>query len=195
MKGLKEKLAHYNIILASKSPRRQELLKGLEVDFEIKTKEIEEIFSDSLYKEEIPLFLSNLKAKAFKEELKDNDLVITSDTIVWCNNKQYGKPQDDFEATEMLNELSNKSHEVITAVTLMTKEKIVSFYDITKVYFKRLSNQEISHYVNIYKPFDKAGSYGIQEWIGFAGIEKIEGDYFNVVGLPLHKLYLELNKF
>lgn len=192
---LKEKLAKYNIILASKSPRRQELLKGLELDFEIKTKEIEEIFPDSLYKEEIPLFLSNLKAKAFKNDLTDNDLVITSDTIVWCNNKQFGKPIDTNDAVSMLNELSNKSHEVITAVTLMTKEKTVSFFDITKVFFKRLSNEEINHYVNTYKPFDKAGSYGIQEWIGFAGIEKIEGDYFNVVGLPLHQLYLELNKF
>jgi septum formation protein len=122
-------------------------------------------------------------------------LVITSDTIVWCNNKQYGKPNGSVEAVEMINELSDKSHEVITSVTLMSKEKTVSFYDITKVFFKQLSNEEINHYVNTYKPFDKAGSYGIQEWIGFAGIEKIEGDYFNVVGLPLHKLYIELNKF
>lgn len=192
---LKEKLSQYNIILASKSPRRQELLKGLELDFEIKTKEIEEIFPDGLYKEEIPLYLSNLKANAFKDDLKDKDLVITSDTIVWCNNKQFGKPTDKLDATNMLTELSNKPHEVITAVTLMTKEKKISFFDTTKVFFKRLSNQEINHYVNTYQPFDKAGSYGIQEWIGFAGIEKIEGDYFNVVGLPLHKLYIELNRF
>lgn len=190
-----DKLKAYNLILASKSPRRQELLKGLGFTFEIKTKEIEEVFPPSLYKEEIPLFLSNLKAKAFEGELEENDLVLTSDTIVWNENKQLGKPKDRSEAIEMLQSLSGKSHEVITAVTLMSKAKVHSFCEVTKVFFKELTLEEIEYYVDNYKPFDKAGSYGIQEWIGFVGIPKIEGDYFNVVGLPLNRLNEELKKF
>ncbi|MGB1041182.1 MAG: Maf family nucleotide pyrophosphatase [Flavobacteriales bacterium] len=185
----------YNLILASKSPRRQELLKGLELNFEIRTKEIEENFPPALFREEIPLYLSNLKAKAFEKELNEKDLVITSDTIVWNENKQLGKPKDRREAIEMLQSLSGKQHEVITAVTLMTQSKSHSFYEVTKVFFKKLSMNEIEHYVDAYQPFDKAGSYGIQEWIGFVGIPKIEGDYFNVVGLPLNRLDLELGKF
>ena len=185
----------YNLILASKSPRRQELLKGLELNFEIRTKEIEENFPPALFREEIPLYLSNLKAKAFEKELNEKDLVITSDTIVWNENKQLGKPKDRREAIEMLQSLSGKQHEVITAVTLMTQSKSHSFYEVTKVFFKKLSLDEIEHYVDTYQPFDKAGSYGIQEWIGFVGIPKIEGDYFNVVGLPLNRLNLELEKF
>jgi len=192
---LSKKLSKYNIILASKSPRRQELLKSLNLDFEIKTKEVEENFPPALFREEIPVFLSNLKAKAFENEINANDLIITSDTIVWHENEQLGKPKDANEAQEMLQSLAGKQHEVITAVTLFTKDKKTTFYDVTKVYFKEISNEEIDYYIQNYKPYDKAGSYGIQEWIGFAGIEKIEGDYFNVVGLPMHKLYLELNKF
>jgi septum formation protein len=190
-----DKLKNYNLILASKSPRRQELLKGLGLTFEIKTKEIEEVFPPALFKEEIPVYLSNLKAKAFENELKENDLVITSDTIVWNENKQLGKPKDRSEAIEMLKNLSGKSHEVITAVTLMSKVKTHSFYETTKVFFKELLQEEIEYYVDNYQPYDKAGSYGIQEWIGFVGIPKIEGDYFNVVGLPLNRLNLELGKF
>ena len=190
-----DKLKGYNLILASKSPRRQELLKGLGLTFEIKTKEIEEVFPPALYKEEIPVYLSNLKAKAFENDLNSTDLVITSDTIVWNENKQLGKPKDRGEAIEMLQSLSGKTHEVITAVTLMTKEKTHSFYEITTVFFKELSHEEIEYYIDNFKPFDKAGSYGIQEWIGFVGIPKIEGDYFNVVGLPLNRLSLELGKF
>lgn len=185
----------YKVILASKSPRRQELLKGLGMDFEIRTKEIEEVFPPALFKEEIPLYLSNLKAKAFEKELKEDELVITSDTIVWNENKQLGKPKDRAEAIKMLQNLSGKQHEVITAVTLMTKTKTHSFCEITKVFFKELSLDEIAYYIDNYKPYDKAGSYGIQEWIGFVGIEKIEGDYFNVVGLPLFRLNKELKQF
>ena len=170
----------YNVILASKSPRRRELLKGLELNFEIRTKEIEENYPPALFREEIPLYLSNLKANAFREEIEESDLVITSDTIVWNANKQLGKPKNKSEAFEMLKNLSGKQHEVITAVTLMTKEKTHSFYEVTKVFFKELSSEEIEHYIDVYQPFDKAGSYGIQEWIGFIGIPKIEGDYFNV---------------
>lgn len=185
----------YQLILASKSPSRQELLKGLGFEFEIKTKEIEELFPPALFKEEIPVYLSNLKANAFKEELKENELVITSDTIVWNENKQLGKPKSRAEAIEMLQSLSGKQHEVITAVTLMTTEKTHSFYEITKVFFKELTKEEIDYYIDNYQPFDKAGSYGIQEWIGFVGIPKIEGDYFNVVGLPLNRLNEELKVF
>lgn len=190
-----EKLQQFHFILASKSPRRQELLKGLGLEFEIRTKEIEEVFPPALFKEEIPIYLSNLKAKAFESELKQNDLIITSDTIVWNENKQLGKPKDRAEAIEMLQSLSGKQHEVITAVTLMNNEKTHSFCEITKVFFKELTLEEIEYYIDNYQPYDKAGSYGIQEWIGFIGIPKIEGDYFNVVGLPLNRLNFELGKF
>ena len=186
---------NYKIILASKSPRRQKLLSELGYDFEIKTKEIEEVFPPALYREEIPLYLSNLKAKVFEKELNENELFITSDTIVWNENKQLGKPKSRAEAIGMLENLSAKKHEVITAVTLMTKEKTHSFYEVTSVFFKQLSTDEIEYYVDTYQPFDKAGSYGIQEWIGFVGIPKIEGDYFNVVGLPLFRLNEELKRF
>ena len=183
------------IILGSKSPRRRELLKGLGVEFDTRTKEVEEIFPPALYKEEIPVYLSQLKAKAFKEELQKDELIITSDTIVWNENKQLGKPKDRAEAIEMLQCLSGKNHEVITAVTLLTIEKTHSFYETTKVFFKELTLAEIEYYVDNYQPYDKAGSYGIQEWIGFIGIPKIEGDYFNVVGLPLFRLNKELEQF
>ena len=185
----------YQLILASKSPRWQELLQGLGFEFEIKTKEIEEVFPPALFKEEIPVYLSNLKAKAFKDYIKEDELVITSDTIVWNENKQLGKPKSRAEAIEMLQSLSGKQHEVITAVTLMTTIKTHSFYEITKVFFKELTLDEIEYYIDNYQPFDKAGSYGIQEWIGFVGIPKIEGDYFNVVGLPLNRLNEELKRF
>jgi septum formation protein len=185
----------YQLILASKSPRRKELLAGLGLEFEIRTKEIEEVFPPALFKEEIPLYLSNLKAKAFLDGLKEDELVITSDTIVWNENKQLGKPKSREEAIRMLHSLSGKEHEVITAVTLMSKEKTHSFYETTRVFFSTLSQEDIEFYVDEFSPYDKAGSYGIQEWIGFVGISKIEGDYFNVVGLPLFKLNKELKMF
>jgi len=185
----------YQLILASKSPRRKELLAGLGLEFEIRTKEIEEVFPLALFKEEIPLYLSNLKAKAFLDGLKEDELVITSDTIVWNENKQLGKPKSREEAIRMLHSLSGKEHEVITAVTLMSKEKTHSFYETTRVFFSTLSQEDIEFYVDEFSPYDKAGAYGIQEWIGFVGISKIEGDYFNVVGLPLFKLNKELKMF
>jgi len=185
----------YQLILASKSPRRKELLAGLGLEFEIRTKEIEEVFPLALFKEEIPLYLSNLKAKAFLDGLKEDELVITSDTIVWNENEQLGKPKSREEAIRMLHSLSGKEHEVITAVTLMSKEKTHSFYETTRVFFSTLSQEDIEFYVDEFSPYDKAGAYGIQEWIGFVGISKIEGDYFNVVGLPLFKLNKELKMF
>ncbi|NQX97323.1 MAG: septum formation protein Maf [Flavobacteriales bacterium] len=185
----------WNIILASKSPRRQNLLKELGFDFEIKTKEIEEIYPPELKKEKVAVFLSELKASAFVEEIKENDLVITSDTIVCLQDEIIGKPTGREDAIKMLEKLSGNKHEVITAVTLLSKEKTHTFYEVTEVYFKPLTLDEIEYYIDKYKPFDKAGSYGIQEWIGYIGIEKINGSYFNVMGLPVKRVYDELLKF
>jgi septum formation protein len=185
----------WNIILASKSPRRQNLLKELGFDFEIITKEVEEIYPPELKKEQVAVFLSELKASAFEENLKDNDLVITSDTIVCLKDEVIGKPIYRKDAINMLGKLSGNRHEVITAVTLLAKEKRHTFYDTTEVYFKTLTTAEIEYYIDNYQPFDKAGSYGVQEWIGYVAIEKINGSYYNVMGLPVKKLYEELIKF
>ncbi len=191
---LKDKLKNKNIILASKSPRRQELLKKLGLEFEIKTKEVEENYSSELKKEEITNFLALKKAEPFKDYIEENDILITSDTIVWHKNKALEKPKNKNEAILMLNSISNSCHEVITSICLMTKtsEKIIN--DVTKVHFKKLNQEEINFYIDNYNPYDKAGSYGIQEWIGFIGIDKIEGSFFNVMGMPLHKLYKEILK-
>ncbi|MDB4533736.1 Maf family nucleotide pyrophosphatase [Vicingaceae bacterium] len=189
-----EKLS-WNIILASKSPRRQNLLKELGFEFEIKTKEIEEIYPPELEREDVAVFLSKLKASAFISDLKENDLVLTSDTIVCLNDEIIGKPTDRSDSIKMLGKLSGNKHEVITAVTLTSVDKQHTFYDVTEVYFKELSSEEIEYYVDNYKPFDKAGSYGIQEWIGYVGIEKINGSYFNVMGLPVKRVYDEILKF
>ena len=188
---LKQKLNNYNVILASGSPRRQQFFRDLDIDFSIQLKEIEEIYPENLKGVAITDYLSNLKSEAFST-LNDNDLLITSDTIVWLEGKALGKPKDAKDAFTMLRALSGKKHEVITSVCLKTTsfQKIIN--DVTSVTFKQLSDDEIHYYINNYKPFDKAGAYGIQEWIGFIGIEKIEGSYFNVVGLPVHKLYKEL---
>ena len=188
---LKQKLNNYNVILASGSPRRQQFFRDLDIDFSIQLKEIEEIYPENLKGVAITDYLSNLKSEAFSS-LNDNDLLITSDTIVWLEGKALGKPKDAKDAFTMLKAMSGKKHEVITSVCLKTTsfQKIIN--DITSVTFKELSDDEIHYYINNYKPFDKAGAYGIQEWIGFIGIDKIEGSYFNVVGLPVHKLYKEL---
>lgn len=188
---LKQKLNNYNVILASGSPRRQQFFRDLDIDFSIQLKEIEEIYPENLKGVAITDYLSNLKSDAFST-LNDNDLLITSDTIVWLEGKALGKPKDSKDAFKMLRAVSGKKHEVITSVCLKSNsfQKIIN--DITIVTFKELSDDEIHYYINKYKPFDKAGAYGIQEWIGFIGIDKIEGSYFNVVGLPVHKLYKEL---
>lgn len=184
-----------DIVLASKSPRRQQLLKDLGLNFSVVLKEVDEVYPSNLKKQEVALYLSKLKADAFLPDLKENQLVITSDTIVCLDDKIIGKPKDRDDAFNMLSDLSGKMHEVVTAVTLTSAEKQVSFYVITQVYFKTLSNFEIDYYINNYQPFDKAGSYGIQEWIGYIGIEKIVGSYFNVMGLPVKELYDELERF
>ena len=192
---LNEKFKNHRIILASGSPRRQQFLKELDVDFEIQLKDIEEIYPEHLQAEEITNFLAKLKASAFALDLDDNDILITSDTIVWLNNKALGKPKDYDDAFEMLTEMSGTTHKVITSVCLKTTDKEIVFYEETLVTFTELSSDEIKYYLDNYKPFDKAGSYGIQEWIGLVAIEKIEGSYANVVGLPTHRLYEELMKF
>jgi septum formation protein len=189
---LREKLANKNVILASGSPRRQQFLRDLDLDFEIRLKETEEVFPKDLKAHEITNYLAELKANAFSDELTKNDILITSDTIVWLENKALGKPKNAEDAFVMIQEMSGKAHEVITSVCIKTLERSVTFYETTKVFFLNLTDSEIKYYINLYQPFDKAGSYGIQEWIGLVGIEKIEGSYANVVGLPTHRLYYEL---
>lgn len=188
-------LNDYQIILASQSPRRHQMLRELGVSFEIKIREVDEIYPEGLRPEEVPLYLAELKSKAFEKDLESNQLVITADTIVCIDEWILGKPVDRADAINMLKALSGRSHQVISGVCLQSVEKKVSFSTITHVHFKVLSDEEINYYIENYKPFDKAGAYGIQEWIGFIGIDGIEGSYFNVVGLPIQRLYQELSKF
>ncbi|MGX7666135.1 Maf-like protein [Flavobacterium pedocola] len=192
---LREKLNNYTIILASGSPRRQQFFKELDLDFEIRLKEVEEIYSDTLKAEEITNYLAELKADAFAGELTDTDILVTSDTIVWHEGKALGKPKDYNDAFQMLQSLSGKTHEVITSVCIRTKHKNDTFYEVTKVTFNPLSDEAIRYYLEHYKPFDKAGSYGIQEWIGLVAISRIDGSYANVVGLPVDKVYQHLLTF
>ena len=191
---LKEKLSKYNLILASKSPRRQFLLKELGLDFEIRTKNVDESFPKKLKGKQIAIFLCKKKAEAFKHELKSNDLLITADTIVWIDNKVLNKPAGYNEAVKMLKLLSEKMHTVYTGVSLTSAAKQQTFFAETKVFFKKLTDKEIDFYVRNYKPYDKAGAYGAQEWIGYVAVKKIIGSYFNVMGLPVKELYEELMK-
>ena len=186
---LKNKLQKYKLILASGSPRRQQFFKDLDLDFEIRLKEIEEIFPTELKAEEITNYLAELKASAFEGELNFNEILITSDTIVWHNNKALGKPKDEQDAFEILKSLSDATHEVITSVCFKTNSEKTVMYEVTKVTFCELSDEAIRYYIEKYKPFDKAGAYGIQEWIGFVGVSKIEGSYANVMGMPTDKVY------
>jgi septum formation protein len=190
---LRNKLKKYTLILASGSPRRQQFFKDLDLDFEIRLKEIEEIYPPELKAHEITNYLAELKASAFEGELKPNEILITSDTIVWHNNTALGKPKDEQDAFKILKSLSNATHEVITSVCFKTNEKVEILYEITKVTFTELSDEAIHYYLENYKPYDKAGSYGIQEWIGFIGVSKIEGSYANVMGMPTDKVYEYLN--
>lgn len=190
---LRNKLKKYQIILASGSPRRQQFFKDLDLDFEIRLKEIEEIYPAELKREAITNYLAALKAAAFEGELKDNEVLVTSDTLVWHNEKALGKPKDKQDAFAILKSLSNATHEVITSVCFKTNTKTDVIYEITKVTFNALSDDAIAYYIENYQPFDKAGAYGIQEWIGFIGVAKIEGSYANVIGLPVDKVYQYLN--
>lgn len=186
---------NYQIILASNSPRRKELLSGLGLNYEVRTLPgIDESYPDTLQGEEIPVYISSKKASAYLDALKDDELLITADTIVWLDGRVLGKPSDEKEACQMLRDLSGKTHQVITGVTLATTTFQKSFASVSQVTFAPLSEEEISYYVNHYHPMDKAGSYGVQEWIGFIGVERIEGSYFNVMGLPVQRLYRELKE-
>ena len=188
---LREKLKDYHVILASGSPRRQQFFKDLDIDFTIQLKEVEEMYPEELKGNEITDFLADLKSKSFTN-LSEKELLITSDTIVWLEGKALGKPTDAADAFLMLSALSGKKHEVITSISIKSKhfQKIIN--DTTIVSFNTITDDEINYYIKNYKPFDKAGGYGIQEWIGFIAINRLEGSYFNVVGLPVHKLYKEL---
>jgi len=193
---LPQNIQKYKIILASNSPRRQQLLHEMGISFEVRVKPVDEIFPENLSNEEVAIFLCELKANAFVEdEFKDDELLITADTIVCLGDEILNKPNDRTHAIEMLTKLSGKKHEVITGVCLRSKEKMKSFSVSTNVYFRELSMNEIEYYVDGFHPFDKAGSYGIQEWIGFVGITKIEGSYFNVVGFPTEKIFEALKNF
>ena len=185
----------FNIILGSSSPRRNELLKSLGFDFIINPSNADENYPLNLKGHEIPVFLAEKKASSFNGVLTETDLLITADTIVWCEGEIFNKPINFEEGKLMLQTLSGKMHEVFTAVCLKSANKQIIFYDATKVYFKKFTNEEIEYYLNKYKPYDKAGSYGVQEWIGYIGIEKIEGSFYNVMGLPVKKLHEELMKF
>ncbi len=189
---LQEKLKNYHIILGSGSPRRQELLKELGIHFEIRLKETEEIYSKTLRETEISDTLAQLKATPFKNELQASDILITADTIVWFNEKALEKPKNEQDAFNMLQELSGNHHKVITSVCFTTTTSQKTVNATTKVHFKSLTDEEIQFYIKNYKPFDKAGAYGIQEWIGLMGIEKITGSYTNVVGLPTQLVYKTL---
>lgn len=189
---LKTLLQHKNIILASVSPRRQQFFKEMDIPFSIRLKEIEEVYPNHLKAEEITNYLAALKAKAFEGTLQENDILVTSDTIVWLDGNALGKPKDRTDAVAMLQKLSNQTHEVITSVCLKSIAKIEIFHCVTKVTFTALTDEAIHYYIEKYKPFDKAGSYGIQDWIGLIGISKIEGSYTNVVGLPTELLFKKI---
>ncbi|SEG25121.1 Maf-like protein [Flavobacterium urumqiense] len=191
---LKNKLQKYNLILASGSPRRQQFFKDLDLDFEIRLKEIEEVYPRELKAAEITDYLAALKASAFEGELQPNEILITSDTIVWHNNKALGKPKNQQDAFEILKSLSNTTHEVITSVCFKSTSETTVLNELTKVTFNELSDEAIAYYLENYKPYDKAGAYGIQEWIGFIGVSKIEGSYANVMGMPTDKVYEYLSK-
>lgn len=186
---LKEKLKKYTLILASGSPRRQQFFKDLDLDFEIRLKDIEEIYPPELKAVEITDFLAALKANAFDGELKENEILITSDTIVWHENKALGKPKNAEEAFDMIKSMSGKTHEVFTSVCFKTNTNSTIINDVTKVTFNDLSDEAILYYIENYKPYDKAGAYGIQEWFGFMAVRKVDGSYTNVMGLPTAKVY------
>ena len=185
----------YRLILGSASPRRQELLKGLGFEFSVEPIHADESFPADLMAEQIPLYLANKKAESYSRALSPDQLLITADTVVWCENKVFNKPEDFEEGKKMLRELSGRMHQVFTAVCLRNSSKKKLFYDESKVFFKPFSDDEIVYYLTHYKPYDKAGAYGVQEWLGYSGITRIEGSFYNVMGLPVQKLYEELLRF
>lgn len=190
-----DNLNKYRIILASASPRRRELLGGLDVDFEVRSlPDVDESFPAELQGGDIPLYISKKKADAYRPQMADDELVITADTIVWLEGVALGKPADEDDARRMLRGMSGKTHSVFTGVTITTKEVQESFVAQSDVTFARLTDEEIDYYIAKYRPTDKAGSYGAQEWIGYIGMSNIVGSYFNVMGLPVQRLYSELKR-
>ena len=190
-----ENLNKYKVVLASNSPRRKELLSGLGIQYEVKTlPDIDESFPEGLSEVETATYIARAKADAYRGMMEQNELIITADTIVWLAGEVMGKPADEKDARRMLRALSGQTHQVITGVCLTTTDVQKSFATVTDVTFSVLSDEEIDYYIEHYRPMDKAGSYGIQEWIGFVGVESISGSYFNVMGLPIQRLYTELKK-
>ena len=193
MNNMLDNLKEYHIILASNSPRRRELLAGLGLDFEVRTLPgIDESYPDSLEGSHIPLYIARKKAEAYRTYLHKDELMITADTIVWLDRRVLGKPRAEAEAVQMLRDMSGRTHEVYTGVCLTTSARQRSFTVGTRVRFAQLSDEEIQYYVSHFHPLDKAGAYGVQEWIGYVGVEYIEGSYYNVMGLPMQRLYQEL---
>ena len=191
-----DNLKKYRLILASNSPRRKELLAGLGLDYEVRTlPDVDESYPESLQGGDIPLYISRMKADAYKPMLQPDELMITADTIVWMDGMVLGKPRNKYGAIEMLKQLSGGVHYVYTGVSITTQTRQESFYVVTEVRFANLTDEEIEYYVDTYQPLDKAGAYGVQEWIGYIGVENIKGSYFNVMGLPVQRLYTELKKF
>ena len=191
-----DNLKKYRLILASNSPRRKELLAGLGLEYEVRTlPDVDESYPESLQGGDIPLYISRMKADAYKPMLQPDELMITADTIVWMDGMVLGKPRNKLGAIEMLRQLSGGVHFVYTGVSITTQTRQDSFYVATEVRFANLADEEIEYYVDTYQPMDKAGAYGVQEWIGYIGVENIQGSYFNVMGLPVQRLYTELKKF
>ena len=191
-----ENLNKYEIVLASNSPRRKELLQRMGVNFKVRTLfGIDESYPDSLRGEDIVCYISRNKAKAYQSSMAPNELLITADTIVYVDGEVMGKPKNAEQAKEMLHKLSGKTHQVITGVTIVTAKRTENFGVTSQVKFTNITNEEINFYVDNYLPFDKAGAYGIQEWIGIVAVEEIKGSYFNVVGLPVQRLYQKLKTF
>ena len=195
LRHMLENLQNKRVKLASKSPRRQQLLQGLGLTFDVWSKEVDESYPDHLQQEEIPLYLASKKADAFREELQDGDVLITADTIVWIDGQVLNKPEDRDDAICMIGLLNGKTHDVYTGVSIVSLEKTEVLWDRTRVHFARLTTEEILHYIDKHSPFDKAGSYGAQDWIGLVAIDRLEGSYFNVMGLPVHKVYQALKSF
>ncbi len=188
-------LKSYNIVLASQSPRRLELLSGLNIEFEVRVIDVEESYPRELVGVDIPMYLAEKKANAYAHTMTDKTLLITADTIVWHEGKVFNKPLNKEDAAGMLKSLSGKTHQVITGVCISTLKKRKVFHVISEVRFSKLTPQEIDYYLENYHPYDKAGAYGVQEWIGYVGVEHIEGSYFNVMGLPIQRLYNELKRW
>ncbi len=192
---LLQNLDNYKIILASQSPRRQELLHGLHLQFEVKMIDSDEDFPSQIVGVDIPMYIAEKKANAYKNQMEENTLLITADTIVWHEGKVLGKPVDEIDAKRMLQMLSGKTHQVITGVCISTLKRRKTFHVISEVRFAKLTESEIDYYLKNFNPYDKAGSYGVQEWIGYIGVEHINGSYFNVMGLPIQRLYHELKRW